>query len=79
MKHSDTIRKAAASLISKFEGYAGPVAVFVSPKGAITQTKITTVRFEDLLFEIPDRLMGVYTGACPLDWIEDDLAFMGVK
>jgi hypothetical protein len=80
MKHSDTIRKAAVSLLNKFEGRSNsPIAVFVSPKGAISQTKITTDRFEDLMFDIPDRLMGVYTGNCSLDWIEDDLAWMGVK
>lgn len=79
MKHSDTIRKAAVSLLGKFEGYKGPVAVFVSPKGAITHTKISTDRFSDLELDIPDRMMGVYTGACLLDWIEEDLAFTGVK
>jgi hypothetical protein len=80
MKHSDTIRKAAASLLTKFEGRSNsPIAVFVSPKGAISQTKITTDRFGELEAANPDQLMGVYTGNCSLDWIEDDLAWMGVK
>ena len=80
MKHSDTVRKAAVSLLRKFEGRStSPSAVFVSPKGAITQTKISTDRFEDLMFEIPDRLMGVYDGRCKVGWIEEDLFSMGVK
>ena len=78
MKHTDTVRKAAVKLLNKFENFKEPLAVFVTPQGGIGQTRIGTERFEALVTEAPEYLMGVYNGHALLDWIEDDLVEMGV-
>lgn len=79
MEHSDRIHRAAAKLADKFNGpSSSPIAVFITRDGAVTQTKSSTDRFEELLHSRMHKLMGVYDGACLLDWIEDDLAFMDV-
>ena len=79
MKISDSVRKAALVLHSKFEGASEPLAVFVEPTGAISQTRTSTARFKLTVADTPEQMMGVYDGWCKVTWIEEDLMLMGVK
>lgn len=79
MTHSKSISNAANILLNKFSDTSALYSVFVKKDGSITQTKTTTKRFNEYMNSMGDCLMGIYDGDAHIDWIEDDLVYMGVK
>ena len=78
-KHTITTQLAAKSLHDKICAAHGKIAVFARA-GQYISTKITTERFENYMRSDRKRdLMGVYDSDCMIAWLEDDLAYMGMK
>lgn len=70
-------KELAVHLFNKIEVAAAPIAVFVR-NGAVKTTKITTDLYTQAMSKTPERLMGVYDENCCLEWLEEDLEWMGV-
>lgn len=79
IQHTLITKTEASKLLDRINAARCGIAVF-SRHGNYICTKVTTGRFEELLRG--DRLrdlMGVYDHDVMLDWLEDDLAYMGVR
>lgn len=76
--HNIITKAAAKKLFEKIESSNAPIAVFCL-NGSWRATKITTDLYKTALKKTPNRLMGVYDNSVRIEWLEDDLAYMGVK
>lgn len=78
-KHTLVTKNEANKLLDRINAAHVPIAVF-SRHGNYICTKSTTDRFSELMRGDRQRdLMGVYDHDVMLEWLEDDLAYMGVR
>jgi len=78
MKHTEATKTAARNLFDKLEKFNRPLAVFVID-GLVRRTNPTTELFAKMLTEKLRCFMGVYNDMAMPAWLEDDLAYMGVR
>ncbi len=71
-----TAGEIAKNLFHKIENAAAPIGVFVIGD-YVKSTKITTALFADACMKKPETLMGVYDADCRVEWLEEDLIYMG--